>query len=361
MRIVHIVDQFDYCDGCARHVFFLARAQKESGHEVTIVAGRGDAFALLHREKLSFREIPFIHHATRSVTGFFRGAWMLRDLFASLKPDIVHCHHFYTANQARAFSRRCPIVLTLHANLPKGGLLPKCIGDMLIAVSKSTKTWALRNYPAFANKVIVIPNTSEFLGLDDEVRSSPKFQEFLKKKPGAFVVVYSGRLVKAKGVQNLIAAISRLKAEIPILFLVAGSGEKELELKVQASLLSVDTMFFGSVRDVRPLLEASDVVVLPSLSAEGMPMTIFEAGLLGRPIIASNTDGIPEMIQDGVSGMLVPPGDVDQLANALRRLYVEPQMRNRLGASLQERIKTNSIRNMADRVLSAYRGLARTD
>ena len=136
MRIVHIVDQFDYCDGCARHVFFLARAQKQSGHDVTIVAGRGDAFDLLRSEKIPFREISFIHHSTRSVAGFVRGVWMIRGLLATLKPDIVHCHHFYAANQVRVIPHRWPLVLTLHANLPKSGLLPKCVGNLLIAVSK---------------------------------------------------------------------------------------------------------------------------------------------------------------------------------------------------------------------------------
>ncbi|MBL0174852.1 MAG: glycosyltransferase [Ignavibacteria bacterium] len=114
-------------------------------------------------------------------------------------------------------------------------------------------------------------------------------------------------------------------------------------------------VFFGSVPNVRPLLEAADVLVVPSLRMEGLPMLLVEAGLAGAAVIASRTDGIPEIIDDGVHGMLVPPGDVDALATALSRMLQDQALRVRLASKLRERVLAEfTVEEMTERTLQVY-------
>ena len=354
MKIIHLIDQFDYCDGCARHVFLLAVQQKKKGHEVLLVAGKGDALGLLEREKIEYRVVPSIHHADRSVIGFVSGAMTLRRIIRSTSPDIIHAHHFYAAHQARLASSRGRLVFTVHANLPKIGWLSKYPGDALIAVSESTKTWITEQYPALSGKISVVPNSSAFLGLDQEIKGMPLYQKLLERAKRNFIVMYSGRLVKVKGVQNVLEAVARLQREFPITCIIAGEGAHEKELRERASALSIDAMFFGRISDIKPLLEIAHVVVLPSLSSEGLPMTLLEAGLASRAVVASNLDGIPELVRDGVSGLLVAPGDVPQLAHALQRLHDEPALRAAMGAALRKKVEAYPVSAMADGVDKVY-------
>lgn len=355
MKIIHIIDQFDYCDGCARHVFFLAVQQKKRGHEVLLVAGKGDALGLLEREKIAYRVVPSIHHADRSVSGFVSGAMTLRRIIHSIKPDVVHAHHFYAAHQARLASSRGRLVFTVHANLPKIGWLSKYPGDALIAVSESTRTWIVDQYPALSGKISVVPNSSAFLGLDNEIKAMTLYQKLLEKGEKNFIVMYSGRLVNVKGVQNLLEAVAQLQREFALTCILAGEGADEKELRAKASALSIDAIFFGRITDIKPLLDAAHVVVIPSLSSEGLPMTLFEAGLAGRAVVASNLDGIPELVHDGVSGILVPPGDVVRLTHALRRLHDEPALRDALGSALLKKVEAYPVSAMADGVDEVYR------
>ncbi len=354
MKIVHLIDRFDYCDGCARHVFLLAVEQKKRGHEVLLVAGKGDALGLLERENIAYRAVPSIHHTDRSVSGFVSGAMTLRRIIRSISPDIIHAHHFYAAHQARLASARGRLVFTVHANLPKIGWLSKYPGAALIAVSESTRIWIAGQNPALSSKITVVPNSSAFLGLDKEIMGIPLYQSLLEKAKKNFIVMYSGRLVKVKGVQKLLEAVAQLQREFTLTCSIAGEGADERELKDRARALSIDAMFFGRVTDIKPLLDVAHVVVIPSLSSEGLPMTLFEAGLAGRAVVASNLDGIPELVHDGVTGILVPPGDVHQMALALRRLHDEPALRDVLGAALRKKVEAYPVSAMADGVDNVY-------
>jgi len=126
MKILHIADGFSYCDGSARHVYFLAREQKSRGHSVHVVMGSGDAADLLSTAGISECLIPTAGHAQRSLLNFLTGIRDLRRHFLSFDPDIVHLHHFYAANLSRlaSFPGRLPSVLTVHGNIPCKGRLP---------------------------------------------------------------------------------------------------------------------------------------------------------------------------------------------------------------------------------------------
>lgn len=157
---------------------------------------------------------------------------------------------------------------------------------------------------------------------------------------GARVVSMVGEVGPRKDQATFLRAIARrrrLDAAVGVVFLIAGAGppDEEDRLRALTAELGLDD---GTVRrlgfrdDAPSLLALSDVVVLPSRQ-EGFPNTLLEAMALGTAVVATPVDGVPELVADGVDGLLVPVGDEMALADALTRLLTDDALRRRLGAA----------------------------
>jgi glycosyltransferase involved in cell wall biosynthesis len=101
-----------------------------------------------------------------------------------------------------------------------------------------------------------------------------------------------------------------------------------------------DIVLTGYRRDAGALIAGADVCAMPSLWQDALPLAVMQPMALARPVVASAVGGIPEMIVDGETGLLVPPGDVDALASALGRLLADPERRDRFGRAGRERVAT---------------------
>src|SRR6185369_3181875 len=115
-----------------------------------------------------------------------------------------------------------------------------------------------------------------------------------------------------------------------------GAGTMEPALRALAAPLGRAVVFLGARADVPDLLAASDVVVLASL-AEALPTALMEAAAAGRPCVATRVGGVPEIVDDGVTGLLVPPSDAPALARALTCLARDPALRADMGRAARER------------------------
>lgn len=149
---------------------------------------------------------------------------------------------------------------------------------------------------------------------------------------GEFFVLSASRLVPDKGLFILIEAFRRLVRELPTArLLIAGEGPLESELKVAAKALTESGLvtFLGFRKDVPDLLMGADVFAIPSLS-EGLGSTIVEAMLARTPVVGSAVEGIPELIQNGTTGILVQPGDAEGLFNALLKLAYDKNLKSQL-------------------------------
>jgi glycosyltransferase involved in cell wall biosynthesis len=152
-----------------------------------------------------------------------------------------------------------------------------------------------------------------------------------------------GRLVSAKGGHLLLQAARRVLLTHPnVTFVFAGSGPSREEWETLASTLGIAdrVVFIGERRDMPEVYASFDVLVLPSLD-EAMPMCLLEGLSAARPVIATSVGEIPELIHDEQTGFLIPPGDVDELANSLLAMIGQPARAAEMGAQGQAMVQGN--------------------
>lgn len=154
--------------------------------------------------------------------------------------------------------------------------------------------------------------------------------------PATILVV--AHLIREKGVDVLLRGFAKLE-DARARLVIAGDGPEQEALRALAGELGVAARieFTGLRDDVQRCLEQADVFVHPAIWAEAFGWTIAEAMASGCPVVASRTGGIPELIEDGESGLLVEPGDPGALAAALNRLLASPELRHRLAAGARRR------------------------
>lgn len=199
--------------------------------------------------------------------------------------------------------------------------------DVIIVNSEFDRQLAIKNNIARPHKIITIYNGLDFDKLN--FLTKKEALSFLKEKiySNSNFIIYNSILVvtianfyKNKGLDYLISAAAKLKG-LDLKFIIIGNGfeKKNLEELTKKNDLKNKFFFIGYISDAYKYLKAFDIFVLPSIK-EGQPWTILEAMAAGIPIIATNIAGIPEMIENKKSGLLVEPADSDALAEAIEKI-----------------------------------------
>jgi glycosyltransferase involved in cell wall biosynthesis len=274
----------------------------------------------------------------------------LRRLFRAWRPDVVHAHGLRAGALtavAVAFARtapgsaqsRTPLVVTVHNAPPAGGvtgaiyrLLERIVArnaDSVLCVSADLED---RMRAAGARRVghAVVPAAlvSPTGGVSAETRSAALRAE-LGAEPGQAIVLAVGRLAAQKGFGLLLDAAARWRDIEPgPLLVIAGDGPLAASLQAKAAALGLMVRFAGRRNDVPALLAAADVFVLPSLW-EGQALILQEALRAAVPIVATRVGGTPGLVGETAS-ILVPPGDAQRLAEAVRAVLGDPALAARL-------------------------------
>jgi glycosyltransferase involved in cell wall biosynthesis len=226
--------------------------------------------------------------------------------------------------------------------------------DRYLAVSREIADELVGRLGWPAEKVEVVYNAVD--ADRAAVPAPPGLREQLGGSETRPLVLTPARLNAQKGHDTLLEAI----AEVPeALFLLAGDGPERERLEARAAELGLGerVRFLGRREDVPQLLAACDVFALPSLY-EGSSLAVLEAMAAGIPVVSSAIGGTEELIDDGRSGLLVPPGDAPALAAALRRVLGDRQLREELAARARERVDSGLRREQnAERVAAVYREL----
>jgi glycosyltransferase involved in cell wall biosynthesis len=262
------------------------------------------------------------------------------------KIDILHLHGYgaTTFGRIAAGMKGIPTIVHEHANLTDTPWFQKVADaileaetDLALAVSQSTADFLVRARQIPPDKIKVV-----YLGvpLDEFSRARPEAEiaaarAELGALPGDFVVGSVTRLHDSKGNSYLVDAAKLVLEQRPdARFIVIGEGPLLESLQAQAAALGLGDRFrfAGFARDVARVVSAFDLSVFPSLW-EGTPLTVFEALAMGKAIVATDADGLTDVLTDDRDALIVPKRHAPALARAIVRLMAEPETRARLGAA----------------------------
>ena len=231
--------------------------------------------------------------------------------------------------------------------------------DSIIAVSQGIKKVLITS--GIDSRVIdVVPDGIEFLPPEDMKKSDYLRKEF-SFAPDDYLVGIVAHLADHKGHKYLVDATKILKDKAPkIKIIIVGEGPLLMELTRQAKEIHVEDMvfFLGFREDVPKILSSLDLFVLSSY-LEGMGSSIMDAMAHKLPVVATNAGGIPEVVIDGKTGLLVPPRRPEALAEAILKLYRDPSLSLHFGQLGCEVVHQNfSAESMANKILGIYERLA---
>jgi hypothetical protein len=177
------------------------------------------------------------------------------------------------------------------------------------------------------------------------------------RRQGTLTLGFIGHLGKHKGLEVLLHALSLMNDQRPRL-LVVGTGEEAAHLKTFCREHGLDrhVHFYGHVvnRRIAAIYQKIDVLIVPSIWPENSPLTIAEAMASGIPVIASDIGGIGELVEDEVTGFLVPPRDSQAMAERIRRLIARPQLRQEMGQRALAKIQPYRLRGQVEQIVTVY-------
>lgn len=247
-------------------------------------------------------------------------------------PIRVPTHHGYIENSSTLLAR-------VHAWMVNSWLCSK-----MVAVSEQVKNYAIEREGVHATNIVVIENGIEALdnGLIDD-----KQKNILRKQLGVpeegNLVLTTGRLTIQKGHTVLLKAIAENKNSLAkTLFVFAGEGLQRAALEAEAKALGVSELvrFLGVRADVAALLQSADLFVQPSLW-EGLSLAMLEALLSGSAVLATEVEGVVDVIESGKHGLLVEAGNAEVLGAAIVKLLADADLRKRLGKAGKRHAKKN--------------------
>jgi glycosyltransferase involved in cell wall biosynthesis len=347
LRVAHVITRLEL-GGAQRNTLYTVTHLDRSRFEPFLVAGRGGALdgeardsgvpstfldalvrpldprrdlaALRHLVRLFRRERPDIVHTHSSKAGILGrlAAWLAR------VPVVVHTVHGFGFHPGQSRSRRGMFVLAERAVAP--------LTTHFIVVSEANRQEGLDRRLFRSDEVSLIRSGVD-LERFREARSDPAVLQTAGVPEGAPVVGMVACLKPQKAPLDYVETARRIAAAIPAAhFVLVGDGElrPSVERAVGAAGLQERFHLLGWRRDVDRLLKSFDVVVHTS-RWEGLPRVFLEALASGRPVVATDVDGAPDVIRDGENGYLVPVGDVAGLADRAIRLLQDAGSRRRMG------------------------------
>jgi glycosyltransferase involved in cell wall biosynthesis len=327
--------------GGETHVADLSLGLVDRGHHVELAVRPSSRLPELfgeRRDEVTWHRFPFRNAVDlASMRGVSR-------IVAGRAIDLVHAHvarDYPIAAMGTGSGSRATLVCTRHHYLPiKGNVLYRRLlaRATIVAVSESVRRTVLESLRLDPSQVVTVPNWIDLERYRTARDRSTERSAFGITRRVAVGLV--GQLTPLKGQKELLEAAARIVAERrDVEFLVVGEDTKRgepyrRELERLSRDLGLDewVRFLGYERDLPGLLAALDVVAVPSWN-EAFSLITAEAMASARPVVASRAGALAEIIDDGVTGLLVEPHDIEGLARAIARLAADPALAERLGGA----------------------------
>ena len=287
------------------------------------------------------------------------------------KIDIIHTHGYFASTFARmaAILARTPVILT-HIHTAYYGFRKRNIlierflsifTDKIICVSNSTREFVEKIEGIDVNKTCLIYNGTESSNIHTPSTSVDRTS--LALSPEDFVIITVASLMENKGHHHLLDAINILSKKYrSIWLLIVGDGPLRSRLEEYAKSLKISSriVFTGLRKDVHSLLYLSDLFILCPIEREGLGVSIIEAMSMGIPVIGTSIGGIPELIENQVNGLLVPPCNSYELAVAIEKLFVDKDQRIKMAEKAKRKYEQNfTALKMVKHVELLYDGLSK--
>lgn len=358
MKILYGITKSDPFGGAQRYVFELATEMKKQGHEVAVLCGgNGPLVKKLKAENIRVITIPGFGRDMDLLNDAPRLLFIIKTIWRE-KPDVFHINSAKMGG-AGIFSGRLlgvpKIIFTTHGwtfNEPRPVWQKFFIkfftwitilsAHKTICVSEKTKK-DVEKWPFIKNKLVVIHNGISRFNL-------------VQREDKSFTVGTIAELHRIKGLDILLTAWSKFIKKHQAKLVIIGKGEERQNLENMARNLGISgsVTFKGFVDNARSLLSNFDIFCMPSRS-EAMPYTLLEAGLAELAVIATPVGGIPEVIENGMNGILVPPENSEILFSSLVLLAEDKDLRKRLGTHLKAAVQESfSFEKMVKETLRVY-------
>src|SRR3989339_1148265 len=387
MVILQINKFFHNQGGSEAYFFGLSKILEDHGHKVIYFSVKNekneksnqDDFFInginFGKRENIFKDIKKFGHSLYSLEAKRK----LEKLILETKPDVAHLHNISHHISPSIFSvlkkYKIPVVQTLHDYqlicpnyrlLTQGrvcerckrrkywnAVIYKCVHDSKMqSLAECAEMYFHKFFRFYENGVDCFITPSSFLKEkikewkavpSSKIISIPNFIDVNEYKPNyapGDYALYFGRLSEEKGVDVLIDAVSGTNIKLKIV----GEGPELKKLKVKSEKLRVDVEFLGykTGEELRDIIRGAKFVVLPPIWYENYPISLLEAGALGKPIIGSNIGGIPEIVKDEVNGFLAKPGDAKNLRKKMELLWNDNELCEKMGRKSREMVEKNN-------------------
>lgn len=358
------------------HRLPMARAARAAGFDVSVAARVVDHGARIEAE--GFRVVP-LDWRRRNFNPLSGALEILRiaALYRRERPDLVH----HVALKPVVFGG----IAARLAGVPAVVAALTGLGSAFVGAGKSLPArWAgtaarllLRPILSGAGVAVVVQNPDDARVLIDRALAPAEKIILIRgsgveidrypvepEPPGPTVVGFAARLLANKGLEPLVRAVVRLRAEgLDLRLIAAGAPDPESPTSIPESRLAEwratpGVELVGHLTDVRPLWARCHIACLPSRGGEGIPKTLLEAAACGKPIVATDVPGCREIVAPGRNGVLTPVDDADALADALRLLATDPALRRSYGAESRRMVESDlAADRVGARIVEVYHSL----
>ncbi len=358
---VLMVDSEETWRGGEAQLELLMRGLKEAGFGLTLASPPGSRIGEKGKA-LNIRtiDIPIAGGAD------LRAVWKLRRLILREPFDIVHAHSSHAHGVVFLASFGLPsrprLVVSRRVDFPVGKSRPSALkyrygADVYLAISTGVRD-VLINCGVDGERIALVPSGIDLEKFDRMQNTAYLRQEFSMDE-AEWIVGNIAALAPHKAQVDFIDAAAIVdKAIAGIKFFIVGEGKlrKLLDRHVHEAGLTGKIIFTGFRSDPLEILSTFHCFVLSS-RLEGLCTSIMDAQALGVPVVAAATGGVPDLIEDGATGLLAPPARPDELAGAIIRMLTEPALRERCARLAKEKSTQYDYRNMVNKTIVAYQAV----
>lgn len=335
IKVLHLQTELNLACGVTRTISQIIKySSQDFNHHLISLGGDG-----IDR----FYEFGFNHVALRINRNSFIGTIKVIVFIIKYSKknsiQIIHSHHRYFDSLSWILKLFLPIktVTSVHSKVNNKKFL-SYKAEVLIACSNSIKEHLNKNFNIPNNKIQVIYNSAETVNINN-IRDKEELLQELNIPNGSMIIGFIGRIdFNEKGLDILLEAFKELKQKFTNLFLIlVGNGLNENEVRAFMKKNQLNAILIPAVLNVNDYLNLIDIFILPS-RIEPFGIVIVEAGLMKKPVIASNVDGIPEILDDEKNGLLFESGNIEELKKQIISLYNDKELIKKLGGNLQKKI-----------------------